>query len=374
MFLNSKMLSNSITPRKLVKQFSIGFIPLFIFIIADELFGTEIGLLTAIIAGITEIGIYYLREKRIETFVLFDIGLIIALGSISIILDDDIFFKLKPALIELILLILIGIHAFSTKPLLLLLGKRYLKDIQVNDLQLQLMKKMSRLLFFIILFHILLIVYSAFYLSNESWAFISGGLFYILFGAVLFGQWVYFRFKRSVNPVNHESSDEEWFDLVSEKGEIVGKAPRSAVHGNPNLIHPVVHLHIFNSSGHLYLQKRAMSKDVQPGKWDTAVGGHIHSGEEVITALKREALEELGINDVIFQPLYSYIMRNNFESEFVHTFRMTSNGPFKINHDEILFGKFWRIRDIRNNIGKNIFTPNFEQEFTLLQQILKNKH
>jgi len=65
-------------------------------------------------------------------------------------------------------------------------------------------------------------------------------------------------------------------------------------------------------------------------------------------------------------------MRNDFESELVHTFRMVSNGPFKINHDEIIFGKFWRIKDIKNNLGKEIFTPNFEQEFALLQKYLSH--
>lgn len=367
------MIPNSINRKNLLKQFTLGFIPLFIFIIADELFGTEIGLIAAIIVGIAEFGYYYIKDRHIETFVLFDVGLIIALGTISLILDDEIFFKLKPALIELILLVLIGVHAFSKKPLLLLLGKRYLKDIAVNDLQLQLMKKMSRLLFFVILIHIILIIYSAYFLSNESWAFISGGLFYIIFGVVLFGQWLYFKLKKPLQPVFNASEDEEWFDIVTEKGEITGQAPRSAVHGNPQLLHPVVHLHIINTSGQLYLQKRAMSKDVQPGKWDTAVGGHIHSGEDVMTALRREALEELGIKDGHFLPLYTYVMHNDYESELIHTFRMTSNGPFKINRDEILFGKFWRISDIKHNLGKNIFTPNFEQEFSLLQQSMKNK-
>ena len=118
------------------------------------------------------------------------------------------------------------------------------------------------------------------------------------------------------------------------------------------------------------MQKRALTKDVQPGKWDTSVGGHINSGEDVKAALRREALEELGIKDGDFQPLYSYIMRNDFESELIYSFRMVSNGPFKINRDEIIFGKFWRLNDIKNNLGKNIFTPNFEQEFALLQKAL----
>jgi len=191
------------------------------------------------------------------------------------------------------------------------------------------------------------------------------------------GQWIYFKFKRPASVmINADIAEgEEWFDLVDVKGKVIGKAPRNEVHGNPHLIHPVIHLHVFNKQGHLYLQKRALSKDVQPGKWDTSVGGHIAAGEDVITALRRETREELGIDLQNYQPLYHYIMRNEYESEYIYTFRMTSNGPFKINTEEIIFGKFWRMADIEKNLGKNVFTPNFEQEFALLKKtIFVTKH
>jgi isopentenyldiphosphate isomerase len=273
-------------------------------------------------------------------------------------------------LIELILAILLAVHAFSNKPILLMMSKRFFNKIPINEVQMQMMRKMTRLLFFVVIIHMILVTYSAFYMSKEAWAFISGGLFYIIFGVVFAGQWIYFKFKKPALPTFNAAEGEEWFDIVTEKGEVKGKAPRSVVHGNPRLLHPVVHLHVFNKKGQLYMQKRALTKDVQPGKWDTSVGGHINSGEDVKKALRREAREELGIKDGDFQPLYSYIMRNDFESELIYSFRMVSNGPFKINRDEIIFGKFWRLNDIKNNLGKNIFTPNFEQEFALLQKAL----
>jgi isopentenyldiphosphate isomerase/intracellular septation protein A len=365
--------SSPINKKDLLKNFTIGFIPLLIFIIADELFGTQVGLLIAIAVGVIEFAYYYFKHGRVETFILFDVGLIIALGSVSIILDNEIFFKLKPALIELILASLLAIHAFSDKPLLLMMGKRFFDKMPINDLQMQLMRKMTRLLFFVVIIHVGLVAYSAYYMSKEAWAFISGGLFYIIFAGVFVGQWIYLKIKKPVLPKFEASEDDEWFDIVTEKGEVKGKAPRSAVHGNPQLLHPVVHLHVFNKKGQLYLQRRALSKDVQPGKWDTSVGGHVNSGEDIQSALLREAMEELGIKGGNFQPLYSYVMRNDYESELVHTFRMISNGPFKINTDEIIFGKFWRLSDIKNNLGKDIFTPNFEQEFALLQKALSLK-
>ena len=62
---------------------------------------------------------------------------------------------------------------------------------------------------------------------------------------------------------------EEWFPLVDEKGETIGKATRKECHNGSKMLHPVVHLHIFNKAGDLYLQKRSINKDIQPGKWDS---------------------------------------------------------------------------------------------------------
>jgi isopentenyldiphosphate isomerase/intracellular septation protein A len=355
--------------QNLLKNFTIGFIPLLIFIIADELFGTKIGLIIAVFVGISEFLYYFMRYRLVEKFILFDVLLIILLGTISLLLENDIFFKLKPALIELILVVLLGIHAFSNKPLLLMLGQRYLKDLAVNDLQTNLIRQLSRWLFFIFLLHTGLIIYSAYYMSKEAWAFISGGLFYIIFVLIFAGQFIYMRYFRNRIPKFTAQEGEEWFDLVDQNGKVTGRAPRSAVHGNPKLLHPVVHVHIFNKNGQLYLQKRSKNKDVQPGKWDTAVGGHIMAEEDIKSALKRESLEELGIKNDNFQPLYQYIMRNDYESELVYTFRLNYNGPFKINRDEIDFGRFWKMNEIEKNLGKNIFTPNFEQEFKMLRAL-----
>ncbi|MBN2366563.1 MAG: NUDIX domain-containing protein [Calditrichaeota bacterium] len=354
--------------RELIKNFTVGFLPLLVFIIADAFYGLTIGLLAAIVFGVVETTIIYLKNRIIDKFILFDTGLIILLGLISIILQNDIFFKIKPALIEGILLILLGLTAFSDNLILVKMSGRYLKGIQLSGEQQLAMKQMTRRLFFVFLVHTLLIVYSAFYMSKEAWAFISGGLFYVLIG-IMMG----FEFLRSLwqrHRVQKKYAGEEWFDIVTPDGKITGKAPRSAVHGQPKLLHPVVHTHIINSKGEIFLQKRSADKDIQPDKWDAAIGGHIRSGESVDHALRREAEEELGLSYGEFVPLFRYVMKNELESELVHGFLLREEGPFFPDPHEISEARFWNREDIRKNLGKNIFTPNFEKEFALLEKIV----
>ncbi len=156
-------------------------------------------------------------------------------------------------------------------------------------------------------------------------------------------------------------NQEEMFPVVDEDGNITGAATRGECHGGSKLLHPVVHLHVFNSRGELYLQRRPAWKDIQPGKWDTAVGGHVDLGECVADALKREVSEELGIVD--FQPelLTQYVFESERERELVFVHKTIYDGEI-IPSAELDGGRFWTIDEIRENLGKGIFTPNFENE------------
>ncbi|MBQ6749599.1 MAG: NUDIX domain-containing protein [Bacteroidaceae bacterium] len=156
-------------------------------------------------------------------------------------------------------------------------------------------------------------------------------------------------------------NQEEMFPIVDEDGNITGAATRGECHGGSKLLHPVVHLHVFNSRGELYLQRRPAWKDIQPGKWDTAVGGHVDLGECVADALKREVSEELGIVD--FQPelLTQYAFESERERELVFVHKTIYDGEITPSA-ELDGGRFWTIDEIRENLGKGIFTPNFENE------------
>jgi len=164
--------------------------------------------------------------------------------------------------------------------------------------------------------------------------------------------------------------DAEMVPIVEPDGLVIGQASRKYVHGGSKLLHPVVHLHIISRNSELYIQKRSMSKDLLPGKWDTAVGGHIDFGEYLSTALYREAWEELGFRD--FNPIYlkSYVWESEQEKELVNVFAAVGNFELHPDGVEVVEGRYWSMEEIENALGTGIFTPNFEQEFINIKKSL----
>ena len=134
---------------------------------------------------------------------------------------------------------------------------------------------------------------------------------------------------------------EEIFDVVNERDEVIGRRPRSEVH-RLGLMHRAVHVLVFNSAGKIFLQKRSMSKDRQPGLWDSSSSGHLDSGEDYDTCAIRELREEIGLR--LSSPptrLFKLAAGPETDQEHLWVYRCDAEGPFELNKDEIERGDWF---------------------------------
>jgi isopentenyl-diphosphate delta-isomerase type 1 len=134
---------------------------------------------------------------------------------------------------------------------------------------------------------------------------------------------------------------EDIFDIVNERDEVVGRAPRGEVHAR-GLLHRAVHVLVFNSRGEIFLQKRSMKKDRQPGVWDSSCSGHVDSGEDYDETVVRELGEEIGLHLAAPpQRLFKIDACEETDAEFVWVYRDENEGPFQLHPDEIETGDWF---------------------------------
>ena len=134
---------------------------------------------------------------------------------------------------------------------------------------------------------------------------------------------------------------EEIFDVVNERDEVVGRAPRREVH-RTGLMHRAIHVFVFNARGEIFLQKRSMSKDSSPGLWDSSASGHLDSGEDYDACAVRELREEIGL--VISAPprrVFKVSPCAETGQEFVWLYEGASEGPFTLHPEEIERGDWF---------------------------------
>ena len=550
------------TSTPLLRTILPSLIPLLVFVAADSFFGERVGLIVGVATGVADFVIAFIRDKKPDFFILADTVFLVAAGLLSLALENDLFFRLKPAAIELLMGLVLG--------LLLVLPPRYLKNYMERQLRgmsfseeaLAPMRKSLAALLAVLAVHIALTVYAALHLSTAAWGFISGVLLYILFALMILAEFIAARIRNkrymraeaermaaapymaarmgagmaagsdasgspgadasayaaetgspgggsqsaagmapegrdligvdyygtphtgqgpvevsrqspgeapmpepnprqpasraasfsglsrrldaeddeagaasgstpsaapasaplgatagrisaeapasaplgasagrisaeaptsaplgatagrisaeapASAPLGASAPKEEMLPLIDESGRIRGSAPRSLCHNGPGMLHPVVRLEIFDEKGSMYLQKRAMTKTIAPGLWDSAVGGHVRAGESLDAALARELNEELGIALVVLEtagvkpsPLLRFKWETAVESELVFVFATRYKGPFSPDPREIDEGRFWSIKEIDAALGTGVLSQGFEYEYKLLAKM-----
>ncbi|MBR7139682.1 MAG: NUDIX domain-containing protein [Lentisphaeria bacterium] len=150
----------------------------------------------------------------------------------------------------------------------------------------------------------------------------------------------------------------ELIDIYNSAGERIGRVERSRAHGDNTLLHRAAHVFVFSRDGRVLLQKRALTKRIQPGKWDASVGGHLAAGEDYLTGARRELAEELGLpEDTPLEHLFDVEIRNEIESEDARVFKAFSEGPFDFQKEEIDEVRFFSEEELTSSEWRQRFTP-----------------
>ncbi len=136
------------------------------------------------------------------------------------------------------------------------------------------------------------------------------------------------------------SVSEEILDVVDADDRVVGTATRGEIHGR-GLMHRAVHVLLFNRAGDLFLQKRSLAKDENPGLWDSSSAGHVDSGEDYLDCARREIGEELGVDeDVELAVLFKLAASPVTGFEHCTVYRVVHDGPLRLDPDEIDDGEW----------------------------------
>ncbi len=362
-------------PQALLKSLLPGLVPLIVFVAADALFGEAVGLAVGLAVGVGEFLYVLAKDRKADPFVAADTLLLAVAGGLSLALRDEIFFKLKPAIVEFVLGAGMGMLLVLPPSFLKGYLGRQLRGVEIPDEAMPAMRRSLGAMLGLLLLHAGLTAYAAFALSNAAWGFISGVLLYLVFGAVALWQFLSARHQRRRATRSPGRDGEELLPLVDEEGKVLGTAPRGECHRGPGRLHPVVRLLVFDHAGRTYLQKRAAGKLVQPGKWDAAVGGHVGAGEDLPTALARELREELGVTSMQLEaaraspePVMRFRWDSEIESELVFTFAMRYPGPFAPDPSEVEEGRFWTREEIRAARGSGELTPLLERELAMIDE------
>ena len=139
---------------------------------------------------------------------------------------------------------------------------------------------------------------------------------------------------------------EETFDVVNERDEVIGRASRGEVHRR-GLMHRATHVLVFNSRGQVFLQKRSLKKDRQPGLWDSSASGHLDCGEDYDACAVRELREEISLElNAPLQRLFKLPASPETDQEHVWVYRGESEGPFALNAEEVERGGWFAPEEV----------------------------
>lgn len=170
---------------------------------------------------------------------------------------------------------------------------------------------------------------------------------------------------------------EELVILVDQNDHPTGEMEKIQAHTEAKL-HRAFSIFIFNSSGELMLQQRALNKYHSPGLWSNTCCSHPRPGEDTVDAAHRRLKEEMGF-DCHFSEAFSFVYKAPFtneltEHEFDHVFIGISDTEPVLNKDEAAAYRMVKIDDIRKEMNEDPdkFSVWFKIAFDRVEEYFRN--
>lgn len=358
--------------RSLLRALLPGLAPILVFVAAESLFGEAVGLRIGIAFGVGEFLYTLVKNRKADPFIAADTVLLAAAGALSLLLRNEIFYKIKPAVIEAVMGIGLGALLLLPPDALRRYVSSQIRGLQIPDAALPGMKRSLSVMVGVLAVHIALTVWSALALPTAAWGFISGGLLYILFAVLALAQFLAARRRGR----RSRAAAGEMLPVLDAEGRVLEVLPAAECHRGPGKLHPALHLLVMDGSGRIYLRRGPGASASDPRRWEQALVLHVGAGDTVEAAMAREFSNQLGVAlppptaaQGAPQPLLRYRREDAAESELVLTFIMRFDGSFPPDGRTGWEGRFWGREEVRGSIGSGILAPQFEFEIGLMDRM-----
>lgn len=175
----------------------------------------------------------------------------------------------------------------------------------------------------------------------------------------------------------------EYFDLLDEHGNKIGKTKlRSEVHRDGDW-HKGVHIWVINDDNEILLQRRCATKDSNPNMLDISSAGHLQAGDNSQDAAIRELKEELNLDVTKDELVFIKTIKNSLKytetfinNEFDDVYIVRTNkkiDDLKYQTEEIseiMYVPYKKFKEMVNNRQPNLLIrdKDFEILFSYLDK------
>src|SRR3989344_6662519 len=150
------------------------------------------------------------------------------------------------------------------------------------------------------------------------------------------------------------TNSDEIVDIVNEVDEVLCQVPKKEAH-EKGLLHRTTISEIIDSQGRWVMVKQSSDRQ-DAGQYVSPVGGHVRAGESEDDALKREALEELGLKDFNFK-LVGKVIFNRFiigrqENHYFILYEILSDVQPVLNHESESC-RYFAVNELKQELKDN---------------------